>query len=117
MFKNSDDSAVKDTIDAAVECALACRRCAAACLEEKNIDMLRECIRLDRDCAWICDLTTSYLLGNSAFEAQACQLCAEICDACAMECGKHSDMQHCVECAQACRECADACRTLVGAMA
>jgi hypothetical protein len=115
MAKPSPVNSVKEALAATQECAAACRKCAAACLEEKEIDMLRACIRLDRDCAWICDLTSAYLIGNSSFAGQAAQLCAEICDACAEECEKHADaMDHCRECAEACRRCAEACRSVAG---
>lgn len=117
MFKTNDERATKKAIEATTECARICRQCAAACLEEKEISMLRECIRLDRDCAWICDLTAAYLIGNSPFQAQASQLCAEVCDACAAECEIHKHMEHCRDCAEACRRCAEVCRSLVGALA
>jgi hypothetical protein len=114
MAISNNKKDMQETIDAAVECARACRKCAAACLEEQNIDSLRECIRLDRDCAWICDLTSAYLLADSPFSTQACQLCADICEACALECENHREMAHCRECAEACRRCAETCKAISG---
>ena len=37
------------------------------------------------------------------FAKKFCKLCADICDACAKECERHMDMDHCQLCAQLCR--------------
>jgi hypothetical protein len=37
------------------------------------------------------------------------ELCARVCDECAIECERH-DHEHCKLCAQMCRECAADCR-------
>jgi hypothetical protein len=42
--------------------------------------------------------------------------CEEACIACATECEKHSDMEHCKECADACRKCA-ACKAMLEVVA
>ena len=46
---------------------------------------------------------------DSAYAKDICQLCAEMCNACANECDKHAamGMEHCKECAAACRQCAN----------
>jgi hypothetical protein len=41
-------------IEACVACAQECEHCANACLQEKDVAKIAECIRLDRDCAEIC---------------------------------------------------------------
>lgn len=114
VFEKSNEK--ERALVATIACAKASRECASACLEERDIDRFRNCIRLDRDCAWICDLTGAYLEANSSFQAQACRLCAEICDACAEECGYHKDMAHCRDCAAACRKCSEACLNFASAM-
>ncbi|MBN9384391.1 MAG: four-helix bundle copper-binding protein [Chitinophagaceae bacterium] len=40
-----------------------------------------------------------------------CQLCADICTACAEECERHTQtgMEHYRVCAEACRQCAEEC--------
>ncbi|WP_404818538.1 four-helix bundle copper-binding protein [Rhodoferax ferrireducens] len=40
-----------------------------------------------------------------------CTLCAQVCQACGAECGKHA-MAHCQRCAEACQRCADACTSM-----
>ncbi|HDR9360290.1 TPA: four-helix bundle copper-binding protein, partial [Burkholderia vietnamiensis] len=37
--------------------------------------------------------------------------CAQACDACAAECGRHAH-EHCRRCAQACEACAAMCRAM-----
>jgi HD superfamily phosphodiesterase len=37
--------------------------------------------------------------------------------ACATECEKHSDMEHCKECADACRKCAAECKAMLEVVA
>jgi hypothetical protein len=94
------------------ECAAVCEYCADACLNENDIKMMVECIRLDRDCADICRATANYLARDSKNSTELVRLCGEICKACAEECEKHKH-EHCRECARVCRECEEACLALV----
>jgi hypothetical protein len=96
----------------AQECAQACDRCAAACLEEADVAALKNCIALDLDCAEICKALVGSLSRNSIFHGELAGVCADICDACAEECARHAHMAHCLECAEACRRCAESCRSL-----
>lgn len=95
------------------ECASACERCLNACLDEQDIKKMVECIRLDRDCAAICHTTASLVASGSRFANELVDLCADICKACAEECGKHEN-EHCQECARACQECKEACHNYQG---
>lgn len=90
------------------ECVAMCNYCLNACLEEKDVHMMVRCIKLDKDCAEICETTLSFITSASAFTRDILQLCAAICKACAQECGKHP-YQHCQDCANTCKKCADAC--------
>lgn len=100
-------------------CAQACRTCADACATEPNADEMARCIRLDQDCADICDATAKVL--SRASEADPTTLaallgaCAAACDACGTECEGHASMEHCRVCAEACRACESACRKLIDA--
>lgn len=102
-----------DLLRKLAECAAACERCMDACLGEQDVKMMVECIRLDRDCAKICQLTASFIASHSPHADHIINECEEICNLCAEECSKH-DKNHCRECAKACRECADACREFQG---
>jgi len=116
MTHGTHEKTMSEAIDSALECMRACEKCAFSCLEEKSVEMLRECIRLNTACADICGLSARFMIRESRFHAQICQLCVEICESCAMECDRHADMAHCRDCAEACRECAQACREMIEAM-
>jgi hypothetical protein len=99
-------------LEALNSCAAACNYCAVACLDEPDVKMLTTCIKLDMDCAAICQLTASFVARNSKHAGHLKKECAEICDECATECEKHAKhgMEHCKICAEACRKCASSCR-------
>ena len=103
----------KELIQKLAECAAACEMCADACLDEQDIQMMVQYIRLDRDCAKICYTTASFVASHSQHAEHLIRECQEICRACAEECAKH-DADHCQQCAQACRECAEACGSFSG---
>ena len=95
-------------IDACLECATECNQCAVACLEEKEVQNLTQCIRLNLECAVICRASAELMTLGSAYAPQLCELFAAICNACAEKCEQHASMgmEHCRECAEACRACA-----------
>ncbi|MDL2290434.1 four-helix bundle copper-binding protein [Paludibacteraceae bacterium OttesenSCG-928-F17] len=90
-------------------CHATCNYCFNACLNENEIKMMKECIKLNRDCAEICALAISLVSSYSRFDKDILRLCIKACDRCSGECRKH-DYIHCQECARACEECAAACR-------
>ncbi len=92
-------------------CISSCEHCATACLGEADVKMMVRCISLDRDCADICALTARLVARGSEHAAHLLRQCAEICKACGDECAKHSQVEHCQECADACRRCEEACRS------
>ncbi|MBK4738824.1 four-helix bundle copper-binding protein [Noviherbaspirillum pedocola] len=98
-------------IEACNACASACDFCAASCLQEQDVKMMARCIALDMDCAQICRLAAGYMARGSEHAKAICRLCADICQTCADECGKHQ-MSHCQECAAACKRCAEECRRM-----
>jgi hypothetical protein len=79
------------------------------CLQEEHVQMMVNCIQLNRDCADICTLTARFVARNSPHAPHVMRECIEICRACAEECSKH-DEEHCQKCAEKCQECADACQ-------
>ena len=102
-------------LDALAKCAAECSHCATACLDEQDVKMLARCIKLDIDCAEICHLAASYVSRGSEHAQHILNECAEICEACAEECDKHSHMEHCRRCAEECRACAELCHSGVAA--
>ena len=98
------------TIELLNNCAAACNQCTVACLNEAEVKMLTTCIQIELDCAEICRITASFLARGSAHAKHLLKECAEICNACAEECKKHSHMEHCKVCAETCRVCAKECK-------
>ena len=73
--------------------------------------MMANCIQLDMECSAIC-YAAAQLMSLGSDKAKAlCGLCAEICERCAEECGKHEN-EHCRECAEMCTKCAKECRAM-----
>jgi hypothetical protein len=105
----------KKCIDACVACAVACSHCAASCLREEDVKMMAACIQLDMECAAICRSAAELMSLGSNYSDRICRVCADICNACAQECAKHSHMDHCRECAEACRNCAAICEEMSAA--
>lgn len=73
--------------------------------------MMARCIALDMDCAEICALAAAFMARGSDNARALCGLCAEVCQACGDECGKHRH-DHCRRCAEVCRRCAEECRRM-----
>ena len=107
-------------IRASAECAAACTACADACLSEERVEDLVRCIRLNLDCADICEVTGRVIARPSRRDEPTLEAvldaCATICRACADECESHAEMEHCEFCAEACRVCAEACEKMVAAL-
>lgn len=101
----------KECIDACLACAAICNHCASSCLQEDDVKMMARCVQLDMECAVMCYTAAQLMSMGSSQAMQVCTLCADMCDACAAECGKH-DNEHCRECAAACKKCADTCRSM-----
>ena len=105
------NSNFEDCIAECLRCVLACESCASSCLEEQDVQMMANCIKLDRDCADMCALAARLMTRDSELAKGFCQLCAEACRACANECSKH-EMEHCQKCSEACLACANACEAM-----
>ena len=104
-----------DCIEQCYSCAQTCTSCADACLAEPDVMALRQCIRLNLDCADICGATgamASRRTGSNVHTLRAViEACEVACRACAAECQKHAQHhEHCRVCADVCARCADACR-------
>jgi hypothetical protein len=108
-------------IQECVACALACTSCADACLAEDQLEALVRCIRLNLDCADVCDATGRVLTRQTSSEPRLAQsmldACIQACRACAEECERHAPRhEHCRACAEACRRCEQACEDLRSAI-
>ena len=72
-----------------VQCAKHCNECAAACLNEKNVNHLANCIKLNLECADYCQACARMIQQNSVHSLAAIQLCTSVCGTCKEECEKN----------------------------
>ncbi|RIK46734.1 MAG: four-helix bundle copper-binding protein [Chloroflexi bacterium] len=108
-------------VEAISQCATVCTICADACLGEQQVQQLVRCIRLNLDCADICQATANGLarLGESDQAVLRAQLqaCEAVCRSCGSECEQHAQMhEHCRVCAESCRHCEQVCRDLLSGL-
>lgn len=100
---------LQSCIAACSACAIECKSCLNECLNEYDVKALTRCIRLNQDCAAMCMLAVESMASGSEFAKPICSLSADICYTCALECEKHSQMNHCKKCAEVCRKCSIEC--------
>ena len=112
--KNTMSQAYETCIDACLQCAAVCDYCASACLKEANVNEMARCIKLDLECATMCRTAAQFMSFESEHANALCQLCVDICNACAEECSKHSS-DHCRLCAEICYHCAEECASMAAA--
>lgn len=108
-------------LSACAECEQVCISCADACLGEESVPTLRQCIRLNLDCADLCAAAARMIARQASPEPRVWRLtleaCAEACRACAVECARHASAHaHCRVCRERCESCEKACRTLIAAL-
>jgi hypothetical protein len=111
------NEALARCIEQSFACALTCTSCADACLAEEPVQELVHCIRLNLDCADVCDATGRVLARQTSSEPRLAgsmlEACAQACRLCAEECERHAHHhEHCRVCAEACRRCEQACEDL-----
>jgi hypothetical protein len=86
------------------------------------VQELTQCIRVDLDCADICNITGRIMTRRTGSDDEVMRrmlsVCAAACKLCAEECQKHASMhEHCRICAESCRRCMEACQELARGMA
>lgn len=119
--RGSTNEALLRCIEECYSCAQTCTSCADACLAEEKVADLRQCIRLNLDCADICVATGamgSRRTGtNEPALLAALQACQTACGICAAECEEHAGMhEHCRICAESCRRCEQACAEAIASI-
>lgn len=100
----------KDLIALIQDCEATCEHMISHLMTTSDIQSRRTQIQLLHDCADICTLTAKYISRNSPFAKSIANLCASICEACGVECGKFSDPES-QNCSQICLHCARECKT------
>lgn len=117
---NAQSKAAKDTVYD--PCAAACRACEKACIAcNKHCDgMVKAGMtehetsrRLSADCRDLCAVSAKIVARRGPLSVATCTACAEACDRCGAECGKHPDMAEMKQCAESCARCSKACRAMI----
>ncbi len=127
MFRSHPDQpshadALTRCIEACFACVETCTACADACLAEKGVERLISCIRLNQDCAAVCNATGSILsrankVGHRQLLEAQLTTCIAFCRACATECERHAHMhKHCEVCAKVCTQCVVDCTEMLSSM-
>lgn len=110
---NTNDTLIR-CIAECYDCAQTCTSCADACLGEETVQQLKQCIRLNLDCADLCNATGAISTRRTGSNEQLIQsvleACALACRVCGDECERHADEhEHCRICAESCRRCEQVC--------
>jgi hypothetical protein len=108
-------------IDECFDCSATCTACGDACLGEPDVSDLIRSIRLNADCADVCDAVGRVLSRQTEIDLgvvrAAIEACIVVCRACGDECQRHAmHHDHCRVCAEVCRSCEQACRDLLASM-
>jgi hypothetical protein len=108
-------------IDECFDCSATCTACADACLGEPDVVELIRSIRLNLDCADVCDAVGRVVTRQTEVDLgvvrAAVDACVVVCGACAAECELHAaHHDHCRVCAEVCRRCERACGDLLASM-
>ncbi|MGZ8414256.1 MAG: four-helix bundle copper-binding protein [Gemmatirosa sp.] len=116
-----DEGGLVECVEACFDCAQTCSACADACLAEDSVAELRGCIRLNLDCADVCDAAGRILARQTAadppFVRELLRACLVACQACGAECERHAGHhEHCRVCAEACLRCEAASERLLQAL-
>ena len=104
------DAMMQSCIDECQKCHVTCLSMATGfCLLKGGVHATQAHIRTMLDCAQICATTADFMARGSAHHVAICQLCADICDACARSCTGMAGMETCLA---TCRACAKSCRDM-----
>ena len=118
--RGSTNDALIRCIEECYSCAQICTSCADACLAEAEVRDLTQCIRLDLDCADICNITGRIATRRTGSDEEVIprmlDVCAASCRLCGEECQRHARMEHCRICAEACKRCLQACEEAARSM-
>ena len=103
-----------ECVEECYACAQVCESCADACVGERVVADMAQCIRLDLDCVDVCVATGAAATRRTGVNEDVLigllEVCALACRTCAQECERHaSKHEHCRLCAEACRACERAC--------
>lgn len=91
------------------DCEATCEHMTTYIKGRKDVDKRTKQLKLLRDCADICGLTSKFIARKSCFAREIAGLCSYICECCARECMKYSDPES-QNCAAICMNCSRECK-------
>jgi hypothetical protein len=120
--RGSTNDALIRCIEECYSCAQTCTSCGDACLAQDMVKDLTQCVRLNLDCADVCNITGRIATRRTGSDDELIRrmllTCAAACRLCGDECERHaSQHEHCRICAEACRRCMQACQEVGRSMA
>lgn len=106
--------ALVECIEMCQRCVASCTACADECLGQADIAQFRRCIRLNLDCAEVCNTVARLVSRRGQPELSSLRALLEaattICAATASEAQKHAEThEHCKLNAEICLACARGC--------
>lgn len=111
-FLKNTSNEMQTCIQNCLQCGQACEQLIQHCLGIGGAHSEIRHIRILQDCADICRVSAQFMIRQSDFHHRTCEICSEICLACAQDCEsmKGDDMMQL--CAEICRTCADSCQKM-----
>lgn len=105
-MKSKDGEIIGEIV---LDCFQKCSETLSKCLQRGGKHASAEHINILLDCINICQITASAFARKSEYAGVIAQTCAEICEGCALECGRFSE-KFMKECAKICQACAKSCQ-------
>jgi hypothetical protein len=107
------DDEMQKCIQLCRDCHAMCTQIIAHCLKLGGRHAAPDHIRLFQDCAQMCATAADYMVRESPFHNQVCQLCSDLCKQCGKDCEQVAgDDQVLKQCIAMCRKCAGSCERM-----
>jgi hypothetical protein len=105
-----DNQKLKNCIDACQTVVKEAKSCTTECCKGKP--GMEQCEKLCAATTEACNNLITASKTTSILDSLY-KKCEEACNACAVECEKHKNLDHCKKCAEACRKCATECKNML----
>ena len=103
------EQAIRDSLD----CYRVCIETITYCLKKGGRLTEPDHVSILTDCAEVCNLNATFIIRDSIYQGRTAQLCADICEKCAISCETIDPMDvELITCAEICRKCAKSCRQM-----
>lgn len=93
-------------------CHRMCQLTTFYCLDLGDEHAETDHIRLLQDCAAICQTSADFMLRGSDMHGPICNVCADVCERCALDCERFNNDVQMETCADVCRRCEESCRQM-----